>query len=144
MYLSPQHEPFASKTAQLEDPWQFPGIGEFQCYDPHARRSLQRAAEKARVPWTEPPKPEVTGNGTPPTMRLFFFQRILCRGGGGGGKGETKPGDSLCLGGEKGKPNWGFIRLCFFLRGSLLGCLRGSQIGWGGGGSYFSDTREQF
>ncbi|CAJ1410860.1 unnamed protein product [Effrenium voratum] len=44
-----------------EDPWQFPGIGEFQCYDPHARRSLQRAAEKARVPWTEPPKPEVTG-----------------------------------------------------------------------------------
>ncbi|CAJ1327206.1 unnamed protein product [Effrenium voratum] len=44
-----------------EDPWQFPGIGEFQCYDPHARRSLQRAAEKARVPWTEPPKPKVTG-----------------------------------------------------------------------------------
>jgi len=34
--------------------WQYPGIGEFQVYDPHARESLRQSAP-AGTGWTDPP-----------------------------------------------------------------------------------------
>jgi len=57
--------------------WNFPGIGQFQCYDRYMRRDLVRAAIKANKPdlgllW--PPHPQDVGNYNFSSDHTEFFR----------------------------------------------------------------------
>jgi len=56
-------------------PWQYPGIGEFQCFDVHALESLKESAKKAGRPpdWGQPPPPSDTGNYNSTWNSTRFF-----------------------------------------------------------------------
>uniref|UniRef100_A0A7S2NZC0 Beta-amylase n=1 Tax=Zooxanthella nutricula TaxID=1333877 RepID=A0A7S2NZC0_9DINO len=53
--------------------WSYPGIGEFQCYDPHALKSLADSAP-AGSNWTSPPAGQGDYNSKPSDFTASFFQ----------------------------------------------------------------------
>uniref|UniRef100_A0A7S2KFC9 Beta-amylase n=1 Tax=Zooxanthella nutricula TaxID=1333877 RepID=A0A7S2KFC9_9DINO len=56
-----------------ENGWSYPGIGQFQCYDPHALESLAASAP-AGTNWTAPPAGLGDYNSKPSDSSAFFFQ----------------------------------------------------------------------
>ncbi|XP_076893305.1 beta-amylase 2, chloroplastic-like isoform X2 [Bidens hawaiensis] len=54
--------------------WEYPGIGEFQCYDKYLKKSLEKAAESRA--WSSPPDDAGCYNSQPQDTGLF------CDGGG--------------------------------------------------------------
>lgn len=53
-------------------PWTFPGVGEFQCYDSQALKSLSTAAESALRPdWASPPNGTGNYNSMPEETTFF-------------------------------------------------------------------------